>query len=85
MFPGPNATVYYNEAGEPLGWDNNYYDDAPEEPDWDRISDDEQAWEAGYDDGLYGAEAQVIKPRDSQDRAYLTGYEQGRGDRDDEE
>lgn len=20
MFPGPNATVYYNEVGEPLGW-----------------------------------------------------------------
>ena len=22
MFPGPNAEIYYNEAGEPLGWDN---------------------------------------------------------------
>jgi hypothetical protein len=21
MFPGPGAQVYYNEAGEPLGWD----------------------------------------------------------------
>jgi len=21
MFPGPNAQVYYNDAGEPLGWD----------------------------------------------------------------
>lgn len=21
MFPGPNAQVYYNEAGEPTGWD----------------------------------------------------------------
>lgn len=20
MFPGPNATVYTNEAGEPIGW-----------------------------------------------------------------
>jgi hypothetical protein len=26
-FPGPYATVYYNDAGEPLGWDNNYYDE----------------------------------------------------------
>lgn len=22
MFPGAGASVYYNEAGEPLGWDN---------------------------------------------------------------
>lgn len=21
MFPGPGAQIYYNEAGEPLGWD----------------------------------------------------------------
>lgn len=27
MFPGANAHVYYNEAGEPLGWDY------PSEPD----------------------------------------------------
>jgi len=26
MFPGPNATVYYNEAGEVLGWDNDIYE-----------------------------------------------------------
>lgn len=26
MFPGAGAEVYYNEAGEPLGWD------APSEP-----------------------------------------------------
>lgn len=30
MFPGSHATVYYNEAGEPLGWDNEYYFDEPE-------------------------------------------------------
>lgn len=29
MFPGPNANVYYNEAGEPLGWDYPS-DDEPE-------------------------------------------------------
>lgn len=36
MFPGPGAQVYYNEAGEPLGWDypgsyepdpDDFYDD----------------------------------------------------------
>ena len=30
MFPGPGARVYYNEAGEPLGWD---YPADPEEHD----------------------------------------------------
>jgi hypothetical protein len=29
MFPGPHAQVYYNEAGEPIGWDNPS-DDQPE-------------------------------------------------------
>jgi hypothetical protein len=79
MFPGPNATVYYNEAGEVTGWDNYYPDDAPEEPDWDRISDDEDAWEHGYDDGYHEVESQVDpnKPMNSGDRAYLAGYQQG--------
>lgn len=27
MFPGSDAQVYYNEAGEPLGWDYPSYDD----------------------------------------------------------
>jgi hypothetical protein len=27
MFPGPNAQIYYNEEGEPLGWD--YPDNEP--------------------------------------------------------
>ena len=85
MFPGPNATVYYNEAGEPLGWDDNYYDDAPDEPDWDRITDDEQAWEAGYEDGYHVQDSQVVTANDHQDRAYLMGYEQGREDRRDNE
>lgn len=26
MFPGPNAEIYYNEAGEPIGWDNVSYE-----------------------------------------------------------
>lgn len=29
MFPGAGASVYYNEAGEPLGWDS------PGEPEHD--------------------------------------------------
>lgn len=32
MFPGAGASVYYNEAGEPLGWDYPS-DDPPEPPD----------------------------------------------------
>jgi hypothetical protein len=49
-YPGPNAHVYYNEAGEPLGWDypseydpNDYYDDDPYTPDYEGEdeSDDE--------------------------------------------
>ena len=27
MFPGPNATIYRNEAGEVLGWDNGSPED----------------------------------------------------------
>ena len=27
MFPGPNAQIYYNEAGEPEGWDYPSEDD----------------------------------------------------------
>ncbi len=37
MFPGPGAQVYYNEAGEPTGWD--YPPD--DEPDYDDRDDRE--------------------------------------------
>jgi hypothetical protein len=40
MFPGAEAQVYCNEAGEPLGWDYPSYD----EPDW---GPEDQEW---YDD-----------------------------------
>lgn len=53
-FPGPGAQIYYNEAGEPLGWD--YPSD---EPDYDPYEDDrradyesvlaEEAWERAHD------------------------------------
>lgn len=36
MFPGAGAQVYYNEAGEPLGWDY------PSEPDPDDFYDEEE-------------------------------------------
>jgi len=36
MFPGAHARVFYNEAGEPLGWD--YPSD---EPDFDPYEDDD--------------------------------------------
>jgi hypothetical protein len=35
MFPGAGAHVYYNEEGEPLGWDYPDYDPEPPEPDDD--------------------------------------------------
>jgi hypothetical protein len=41
-FPGPNAEVFYNEAGEPLGWDNHYYDEPPDVDEfYDYIDDSE--------------------------------------------
>lgn len=42
MFPGPNAQIYRNEAGEVLGWD--YPPDEPYEPD---------PYEADYYDDPY--------------------------------
>lgn len=48
MFPGAGANVYYNEAGEPLGWDNTGYADEPYDPD-DYLpgpdKDDEDDWD----------------------------------------
>lgn len=38
-FPGPYARIYRNEAGEVLGWDNEY----PEEPEYDD-RDDAPEW-----------------------------------------
>ena len=81
MFPGVNASVYYNEAGEVLGWDDNYYDDPPDEPDWDEITDGEQAYEAGYEDGYHGEPCQVVAAHGPEDRHYLGGYDDGREDR----
>lgn len=50
MFPGANATVYRNEAGEPLGWS---YEHTEAEYDYDAIAERdnarEQAWEIAED------------------------------------
>lgn len=46
-FPGAGAHVYYNEAGEPLGWDYPDYD-SPPDPDNDR--EDERYDPAYYED-----------------------------------
>lgn len=40
MFPGANATIYTNEAGEPIGWDY------PSEPEFD----EHDFYEVGEDD-----------------------------------
>jgi len=39
-FPGAGARVYYNEAGEPLGWDYPNYDAPPDVDDYDRWADE---------------------------------------------
>jgi hypothetical protein len=35
-FPGAGARVFYNDAGEPIGWDYPYTDDPPDADDDDR-------------------------------------------------
>lgn len=42
-FPGPYATIIYNEDGEPMGWDNNY----PSEPDYYA---EEEDYNRGWDE-----------------------------------
>lgn len=47
MFPGAGASVYYNEAGEVLGWDGAYEADPFDYDDWnDRdMPDDDDPFE----------------------------------------
>ncbi len=33
MFPSAHSRIYYNEAGEVIGWDNPQYDEPPEPDD----------------------------------------------------
>jgi hypothetical protein len=82
MFPGPNAQVYYNEAGEPLGWD--YPSDEPYEPDDFEMSaadanaeaQYEQAYEAGEEDwALHGERRREGEfPTNEYGSAYEDGY-----------
>jgi hypothetical protein len=41
MFPTASSTIYRNEDGEVLGWDNNY-DDAPDYDPFDRDTDPDE-------------------------------------------
>lgn len=45
MFPGAGAQVYYNEAGEPLGWDYPDYDPQYDDPEYDAYYEDEMSEE----------------------------------------
>jgi hypothetical protein len=65
MFPGPNAQVYYNEAGEPLGWEY------PSEPDphdsYDRLDGDDEKWQEALEiaeDTLYGEWLETVQSLD---------------------
>lgn len=54
MFPGAGASVYYNEAGEPTGWD--YPDlDGPYDPD-DYLAGCDEGEEPDEDDGMHDYE-----------------------------
>lgn len=44
MFPGAGAVVYYNDAGEPLGWDYPSSDD-----DYDPYDDDDRYYDEDDD------------------------------------
>ncbi len=46
-FPGAGARVFYNEEGEPLGWDYPDYD-SPPEPDDDDYGRDAYPERPGY-------------------------------------
>lgn len=63
-FPGPYAQVYYNEAGEPLGWDNNY----PSEPEYDDAGDYERKY--GHLDALWEEAYEFAQTRDDDPDAF---------------
>lgn len=48
MFPGAGAQVYYNEAGEPTGWDYPDLGGPPDPDDYDDYDDYDD--ELDYDD-----------------------------------
>ena len=86
MFPGPGAQVYYNDAGEPLGWD--YPSDDPD-LDYDERAEEaaeaanEAAYDWGYSDGREGVAPRWDDFRKHRD-AYGEGYDDGRAERHEE-
>lgn len=52
-FPTAGAQVYYNEAGEPTGWD--YPDEGPDPDDYDPYDYDEPDDEEEEEEALPGA------------------------------
>jgi hypothetical protein len=42
MFPGPGATIYRNEAGEPLGWSYENTEDPPDVDPYDDFWDGDE-------------------------------------------
>lgn len=43
MFPGPHAQIYYNEAGEPLGWDYPDLDPQTDPDEWYERTEEDYA------------------------------------------
>lgn len=64
-FPNSHSVVYYNEEGEPLGWDNEEYDPDPyDEYERERFEDDlrsDNEWEDGYEYGEGDAKSNKFK------------------------
>lgn len=54
MFPGANARIYRNEAGEPIGWD--YPSDEPE-------YDPDEYLTLDFDDDPYNDDVVVVEPK----------------------
>lgn len=87
MFPGPHATVYYNEAGEPLGWsDESSYEAEPlDAGDYERQYGASDAWrEEQYDTAYDTAQTDAADGLSSYAADYegiaREGYEAGWND-----
>lgn len=74
-FPGAGAQVYYNDAGEPLGWDYPDYDEPEYDPD-DFLSGG--PYSDGFDDGLGAAEnGDPVPDLSAYPREYARGWRDG--------
>lgn len=83
-FPGPGAQVYYNEAGEPIGWDYPSDPEPMDDEDYDRRfgardAQLEEEYETAYEQGK--ADAEDREPRKdpegnspNEDDGYNAGY-----------